>query len=180
MSNYIKLIIAFLFITTGVILRLIDHLPNFTPIAAIALFGAVYLPRRLAFIIPIAAMLISDIFIGFYAPSLMAVVYGSFLLTVILGLWLEQHKNWPNILASSLGAAVLFFITTNLAVWALTPWYAKTLTGLIQCYYLALPFFRNGLMGDLFYTVAFFGLYQAVGYLVKSKLIMAILRRPIG
>lgn len=156
-------------------MRLIPHPPNFVPIAAIALFAGVYFSKRTALLLPIAAMVISDIFIGYYEISLMVVVYGSFLLYVLLGFWLKKNKKWYTIGGSTILGAVLFFLITNFAVWILTPWYAKTLSGLIQCYFMALPFFRNTLLGDFFYVSAFFGIYELVRALAK-----AWVRKPIN
>ncbi len=90
---------AIFFIIAAVLIRvlshfdIIPHLPNFAPIAAMALFGGVYLGKRYALIIPLAAMIIADIFIGFYNPWIMASVYGSFLLIGLLGMWMKNHKN---------------------------------------------------------------------------------------
>ena len=165
----IQFILISLFIILGVAFRLLGHPPNFTPLAAIALFGGVYLSRKLSLFLPILAMFLSDIFIGFYSPSLMIVVYGSFILTVILGWWLKNNKKWYNIIAISLLASLLFYLLTNFAVWIFTPWYAKTLTRLIYCYYLALPFFRNTLMGDIFYAAVFFGSYEVARYYLNSR-----------
>ena len=168
-GKILEVAIIIIFILIGVGLRILPHPPNFTPIAAIALFGGFYFSKKIAFILPMAAMVISDIFIGYYQLILMVVVYGSFLLFVILGFWLKKHKKWYNILAGSLLAALLFFILTNFAVWAFTPWYAKTLPGLIQCYFMALPFLKNTLLGDLFYVSVFFGIYELAGVLVREK-----------
>ncbi|MDI6591681.1 MAG: hypothetical protein QME61_01960 [Patescibacteria group bacterium] len=115
------------------------------------------------------AMIISDLFIGFYEPKLMASVYGSFLLCVILGGWLKGNKNWSTILGSSLLCSLTFFLITNFAVWAFTSWYAKTLSGIIQCYLMTLPFFRNTLLGDLFYVTIFFGAYEMVEVYIRKK-----------
>jgi len=161
--------IAILLILIGVGLRLLPHPPNFAPIAAIALFGGVYLSRKIALILPIAAMTISDIFIGSYEFSLMISVYGSFLLCAILGFWLKKHKKLYTVLGSSILAALLFFLVTNFAVWAFTPWYAKTFSGIIQCYLMALPFFKNTLLGDLFYVTIFFGVYEIVEVWIRKK-----------
>jgi hypothetical protein len=164
----LEIAIAVLLVLIGASMRLIPHPPNFAPIAAIALFAGVYLSKRTALILPIAAMVISDIFIGYYEISLMAVVYGSFLLCVLLGFWLKKNKKWYTIGGSAILGAVLFFLITNFAVWALTPWYAKTLAGLIQCYFMALPFFKNTLLGNLFYASVFFGSYELVRALVRD------------
>ena len=168
----LEFLIALLFILIGVILRLLPHPPNFAPIAAIALFGGVYLSRKAAFLLPILIMIISDIFIGYYEPKLMASVYGSFLLCVALGFWLKRHKKWYTVLGSSIFGSLIFFFLTNFAVWAFTPWYAKTISGLIQCYLMALPFFKNTLLGDLFYVAVFFGTCEAVEVWIKKKFII--------
>ncbi len=161
---------AVLLILIGVGLRLIPHPPNFAPIGALALFGGVYLSRKTALILPLAAMVISDIFIGYYEIKLMIFVYGSFLICVALGFWLKRHKKWQTILGSSILSALIFFLLTNFAVWAFTPWYAKTFSGIIQCYLMALPFFKNTLLGDLFYVTVFFGAYEMARFLIREKI----------
>ncbi len=165
----IEFLVALLFVLMAAGLRLLPHAPNFTPIAAIALFGSVYFSKKIAVILPLAAMFISDIFIGFYEPNVMIAVYGSFVLCAIIGFWLKNHKKWQNILGSSILASLIFFFATNFAVFAFTPWYAKTFNGLIQCYILALPFFRNTLLGDLFYVSVFFGVFELVRVFVAKK-----------
>jgi len=168
-GKILEFIIVIVFILIGVSLRLLPHPPNFAPIAAIALFGGVYLSRKIAFTLPIAAMVISDIFIGYYELKLMASVYGSFLLCVILGFWLKKHKKWYTVGGSAILCSILFFLITNFAFWAFTPFYAKTFSGIIQCYLMALPFFKNTLLGDLFYVTAFFGSYEMVRIWIRKK-----------
>lgn len=169
MSKKLEFAIAIIFVLVGVSLRLLPHPPNFAPIAAIALFGGVYLSRKTALILLIAIMMISDIFIGSYGIKLMAFVYASFLICVFLGFWLKKHKKWQTILGSSILSGIIFFILTNFAVWIFTPLYAKTFSGMIQSYVMALPFFRNTLLGNIFYVGAFFGSYEIVRVLIKKK-----------
>lgn len=164
-----ELLTVLFLIGLGVMARFLPHPPNFVPIAALALFGGVYLPRKLAFVTPLAAMLISDIFIGFYDVLVMISVYFSFLLVAALGLWLRKHKKWYTVGGSATVSALLFFIITNFAVWVFTPWYSKTVAGIIQCYLLALPFFRNTLLSDLFYTFSFFGIYELANLWFKQR-----------
>lgn len=157
------LIISVIFI--GAFLRLIPHWPNFTPIAAIALFGGTYLKRKdLAFIIPITAMLVSDAIIGFH--SVMIPVYVSFLFIVSFGFLIRKKIAPLNVLSASLAASTLFFLVTNCASWltGMMP-YSPGFEGLLQAYIAGLPFFLNGIMGDLFFTSVFFGSY----YLVTQK-----------
>ncbi len=163
-----KLVTPATFILIGAIARIIPHVPNFAPIGAMALFGGAYMNKKQAFILPILAMILSDLFIGFDNLPMRLTVYGSFLLIVAIGLWLKNHLNAKNVIFSSLGASVLFFVTTNFAVWAFGTMYPHTLNGLIESYLLAIPFFRNTLAGDLFYSGAFFGGYEFVRNLLRS------------
>ena len=156
-------------VLVGVGTRLLPHPPNFTSIVAIALFGGVYFSKRIAIILPLAAMLIGDIFLGFYEVKLMASVYISFLLCVFIGFWLKKHKKWHTVLGSSLLSSFLFFFLTNFAVWAFTPWYEKSLAGINECYLMSLPFFKHSLMGDLLYVVVFFGTYELIKLWVEKR-----------
>lgn len=136
--------------------RLIPHPPNMTPIAAIALFGgATFADRRLAFLMPLAALALSDLVIGFSRDS--GFVYLSFALIVATGMWLQQRRTAPVILGAVLFSSCLFFALTNFGVWALGAMYPHTLAGLGACYVAAIPFFRNEALGDLFYAALLFG-----------------------
>jgi hypothetical protein len=156
-ENFLELGVCLIFILIGIGLRLLPHSPNFTPVAAIALFGGVYLSKKIALSLPIVIMFISDIFIGAYEPKLMIFVYGSFVLCVALGFWLKKYNKLTVALGGSVLSALMFFFLTNFAVWAFTPWYAKTFSGIIQCYLMALPFLKNTLLGNFFYVTVFFG-----------------------
>ena len=169
-SKVLEVIIIGLFFLIGVGLRFILQIPNFAPVGALALFGGVYFSKKIALIFLLAIMVVSDIFIGYYEPKLMFFVYGSFLLYVILGFWLKKHKKWYTVGGGAILGAVSFFLITNFAVWAFTPWYAKTFSGIVQCYLMALPFFRNTLFGDLFYVAAFFSAYETANSLIKKKI----------
>ena len=163
---------AIFFIVAAIILRLIPHLPNFAPIAAMALFGGTYLNKKYALLVPIAAMLISDWFIGFYNPWIMASVYGSFIIIGLIGLWLKNHKNVANVLGASISGSIIFFLVTNFAVWAVPgklALYPHTWQGLLDCYIMGLPFLKNTFLGDLFYVGALFGLYEIVLLLTVKR-----------
>lgn len=160
--------IAFILVIAGILLRLIPHEPNFAPIAAIALFSSVYLPRKYALIIPLSIIIISDFFLGWHNTILFT--WGSFLLIGIIGLYLKNHKNIVNTLSATLGSSLLFFIITNLGVWLMTAWYPKTLIGLVNCYTMAIPFFKNTLLSDLFYVTVFFGSYELVKLYYYKKI----------
>ena len=155
-------------IFTVAAMRLLPHPPNFSPIAAMALFSGAYLSQRgLALVAPLAALLISDILLGFH--GLMWLVYGSVALVVCLG-WLLQSKRSPaRITIAALSGSVLFYLLTNFGVWAFGDMYPKTLSGLAACYVAALPFFQNSLAGDLFFTALLFG-----GWAMAERLMPAL------
>jgi len=160
-----RFLLIFGIIIAGAMLRLIPHWPNFTPIAAMALFGGTYLKRKeLAFIIPMVAMLISDAIIGFH--EVMFPVYAAFMVIVFIGFRLRSRVNTLNVVTASLLSSVLFFLITNFASWltGMMP-YAPGFPGLMQAYIAGLPFFFNGLMGDFFFNGLFFGAF----YLLTSK-----------
>jgi len=153
-----NLISPLLIIFFAVSLRLLPHPPNVAPIAAMALFGGAYLNKKYALIIPIAAMFISDLFLGFHESVPM--VYTSFLIIGLIGIWLSKHKKPIFIVSASLFSSLLFFILTNFNYWYATSLYPKTFTGLLESYSFALPFFRNSIIGDLLYVGLFFGAYE--------------------
>jgi hypothetical protein len=137
-------------------LRLLPHWPNFTPIAAMALFGgAHFASRRAAFALPLAAMLLSDLALGLHAT--LPFVYAAFAATVGLGLLLRTRRTVWSIGGAALGASVLFFVVTNLAVWAVGGLYPRTATGLAEAFAAAIPFYAPTVAGDLFYTALLFG-----------------------
>lgn len=164
-----KLITPTTFILIGAVARIIPHAPNFTPIGAMALFGGSKMNKKQALVLPILAMIVSDFFIGFDSIISRLTVYGSFLLIVMIGIKLRKNPKPHKILASSLLASILFFVITNFSVWAFGSIYTKDLAGLIECYTYAVPFFRNTIMGDLFYSFTFFGGFSFAQSLAKRK-----------
>mgnify|MGYP001594136953 CR=1 FL=1 len=171
-----KIIISVILISLGVATRLLPHAYNFAPIAAIALFSGVYLGKRYAFSIPIISMFIGDIFLGFYEWPLMSAVYGSFVLIGLLGLVVQKYKSVETVIGASFSGSILFFVLTNWAVWQFSPWYAKSWTGLMQSYIMALPFFRNTLVGDLFYVGVLFGAFEFVALYYKRRVLCPVVK----
>ena len=166
-----NIIVPLLLIILGFSARLLPHAPNFTPIFAIALFGALYLPTKYALIIPMIAMLISDFFIGFYSWQIMTIVYASFIFMGIIGLLVRKNKKFHTVLAGTLLGSILFFLLTNFAVWMFGNMYIHTFSGLIQSYTMAIPFFKNSLLGNLFYSGIIIGGYEVVLSLQTKKII---------
>ncbi len=160
-------VFAVLMILAAALSRLLPHPQNVAPIAAMALAGGVYLDKRLGLVLPLAALFVSDLFIGFY--PILFFVYGSFLVIGLIGLWLKSHKRPLPILGATLFSSIFFFVVTNFGVWAVGPeLYSRTPAGLIECYVAAIPFVRNTVLGDLVYTGMLFGLFELLTYLLKS------------
>lgn len=144
--------------------RLIPHAPNFTPIAAIALFGGANFNNRwAAFLVPLSAMFISDLLIGFHTNLIS--VYLSFALIVIIGMFIKNQQNFGSVTTAAVASSLLFFVITNFAVWLGNPAHPQNFSGLMDCYFIAIPFYKNSLMGDLFYSAILFGGF----YFVKAK-----------
>ena len=149
--------IALCLISLGIILRVSPHPDNFAPVAGIAIFGGAILPRRLAIVTPLLAMVVSDALIGFH--SLILVTWGCYALIALASqLWLRKF-NLFRAGAITLGGSLFFFVVTNFAVWLTSGMYSLNTSGLGNCFTLALPFFRNTFLSDIIYTLSLFGLY---------------------
>lgn len=172
-----KIILALILIALVVISRVVMPYPaNFAPIAAVAIFSGAILPRNWALTLPLLAMIISDFFIGMH--SLVFFTWGSFMLIALLANRYMKKINPLTVVGASLGASVLFFVVSNFGVWVEGRLYPLTMSGLIQSYYYALPFFRNTLLGDMTFTVSIFSLY-AVAYKLAFMRTKAIKPRQI-
>ncbi len=152
-------------ILSAALYRLVPgHWPNFTPIAAMALFGGALFERRwMGLAVPLLAMLLSDALLGFH--GLMGAVYLSFGLTWAIGRFGLSRPTAGRIFGASVLSSVLFFLITNGAVWYGSTYYPQTMAGLLACYTAGLAFYNqtsfalNGLLGDLFFSGLLFGSY---------------------
>lgn len=174
-------ILLLLFISTVALLRVpnaaqYSWLANFTPIGAMSLFGGAYFksPAK-AFLFPLLTLFISDLIIcnlvfdgkyGFIYNG-WYVVYGIFLLIVLVGRILLQKVNFTRIIGSAVLAALLHWFIADGAVWlgagtdlrTMTP-LSKDVAGLVQCYTQGFPFMKNFLLGTVAYSLLLFGLFE--------------------
>jgi len=155
-------------VLSAVFMRLIPHIPNISPIGALALFSGTFVPSFGGFIMPIAAMFLSDVFLGFHRT--IPFVYGSFLLIAGIGYFLRKKTSPLKIMLGTLLGSLLFFIITNFGVWITSSMYERNINGLLRCYYMGLPFFRNTIFGDFLYTAFFF-----IGYKILRLLFVLML-----
>ena len=177
-----KYLPALLLILLGVSARLLPHPANFAPIAAIGLFSGMYLPKKYALIIPGLALIASDFVLGSYLWQVMVAVYICFGMSGLIGMKLGAYFTRLNtsklskfnaLVGSTLLGSIIFFLVTNWAVWAFGTMYPHTASGLMQSYTMALPFFKNTLLGDIFYT----GMLVGVMELIRSTSKRSVLKK---
>lgn len=181
MKKLAKLVNPISIILVAASLRLLPHPPNFTPIAALAIFGGVYLSKRSALLLPILLMIISDYLLLYINPyrypffkfdylypftalfhSTTAFVWGSLIISGLIGFIIKKHLQPKFVLAAAILASVQFFVITNFGVWLTSNLYPHNFTGLAECFIAAIPFFKNTLVGDLFFTATIFTIFWSV------------------
>ena len=146
--------------------RWLPHPPNFTPLMAIALFsGTLFGSWYWALAAPLLAMFISDLGLGFH--NQMWSVYLSLGVAVAVGRWVGGKGEVLSALAKRLPVGILsssmiFFVFTNLSVWAFSGMYPINGFGLVECYAMAIPFFHAEVLGNLFYSGLLFGTWAVI------------------
>ena len=162
---WMKTAIAAALVLLAAALRILPHPWNFTPIGAMALFsGSAFRERWLRFTFPLLALFAGDAVVGFH--RLMPAVYLSFLVSVVIGMWIGEECKFIRIAGGTLLGATQFFLVTNFAVWAVFTTYPKSAAGLIACYAAGVPFYWNALAGDALYAGLLFG-----GYVLAERLV---------
>jgi hypothetical protein len=154
-------------IVAAALTRLLPHPPNFSPVEAIALFGGAYFAsRQWAAIVPLLAMLVSDLALGvlngagyasYPGSATFWSVYACVAMSVALGFGLRGKVSGARVLGYSITGSVLFFLVTNGAAWLSDPHYPSNAAGLAAAYVAGIPFFQWTLLGTLGYSAALFG-----------------------
>lgn len=167
-----RIIVIFGLLLLAAISRMIPHPYNFAPIGAMSLFGAAYFSdKKLAFLLPLLAFFISDLFVNniLYADFYNGFVfvspgfywtYGAMIAIVVAGIFIFKKVNVTRIIGGALSASVLFFIISNFGAWVSSPIYPSTLSGLAASYIAGIPFFHMTVLSDLVYCGALFGLFE--------------------
>ncbi len=173
-QNNSPVLSAALLIVFAAFTRLFPHPENFTALGAMAVFGgSVIKDKKLAFLLPLSALLLSDVCLqlftsrkGFYGTT-QFFVYGAFVLITLLATFVRK-KSVGNIAFAAVWSALIFFVISNFGVWVSSTTYAHNIAGLLACYAAALPFYKNELfgnfflnsvMGNLFFSAVLFGSY---------------------
>ena len=145
-----------------------NWLPNFAPLAAIALCGAIYFPKRVALVLPLAALFASDLVLNIFRYGVtplsleMVARYLALALAGGIGLLLRARPRFALVMLGSVASSVIFYALTNAVSWLSNPGYAKNFGGLVQSLTVGLPgrppswmFFRNTLVSDLLFSALF-------------------------
>ena len=173
-SDYKKQIFPISLILILALARLIPHPPNFTPIIAVAIISSYFFKNiNLSLLILLAAMLISDLFIGFYENVIF--VYASLLLITFVFYKISNKINFKSLFIYSFAGSLIFFIVSNFGVWVLgSPGvydiaYDKNFNGLLQCYILAIPFFANTFLSTLIFAYPAIFIYKSLTVRSSSR-----------
>ena len=171
MQNFINILKKEIFPISLILIlafaRLIPHPPNFTPIIAVALISGYFFKNiNLSLLILLVAMLLSDLFIGFYEN--MIFVYASLLLITFVFHKISKKINFKNLFIYCFAGSLIFFIVSNFGVWVLgSPGvldvaYERNLSGLVECYILAIPFFGNTFLSTLIFAYPGIFIYKSL------------------
>ena len=148
--------------------RLIPHPPNFTPILGMAVFsGAIINKKIVAYLVPLAAMLLSDLYLGFHSG--MPIIYFSLAICVLIGTFIESRVTILNSILGITAGVLIFYLITNFTVWYGSGMYENSFSGLITCYVMGLPFLQNTFISSLIYGMGAFLIYE----IINKRLILA-------
>ena len=140
--------------------RLMPHPDNFTPIIALAIMSSYFFRNvNFSYTVMLFSMLLADFFIGFY--SYMLFVYVSLFLIVLIFFKISKKMNYKNLFIFSFFGSVIFFLISNFGVWLVGNLYERNINGLIECYFMAIPFFRNTIISTLIFSYSSLIIYKS-------------------
>ena len=141
-KNLQSFFFIFFFLTIS---RLIPHEPNFTPILSLSILGFLFSTiLSVKLLIVLGSMFFSDLIIGTH--DFILYVYFSLIILIIF-------SNSKNYIYMIFFGPLIFFIITNFGVWLNSSYYTKNINGLIECFYMAIPFFKNTILSTFFYCI---------------------------
>ncbi|HHH53442.1 MAG TPA: hypothetical protein ENK91_07270 [Bacteroidetes bacterium] len=184
--NFANLVLISLYILIISLSKILPHPENFTPILGLAIFGgAMYIKRKVFFIVTIAALFLSDfIFNNYVHPeyfpdnngiiffsNYMIWVYFSIFAIIFLASKVLKHFNYLKLFFVILGSSILFYLVTNFGSWLASPeLYTRDFSGIISSYIAGIPFFRSTLISNIITGFVIFGIYDLVTtYVYKGK-----------
>lgn len=175
MKTHKNILIGILIIAIAVVFRIVQPIDNFAPIVAVTLFaGYLFNDYKKGLILAVLASFIGDIVISYiHQYSLFhdtfVFVYGSYALIAFLGTKMSANKfSWGKLATYGLVSSLLFFVITNLGVFLMSNLYSKDLSGLVNCFVAAIPFYKYSFISDLLYIPVIFSVHQYINSLSNS------------
>ena len=140
--------------------RLMPHPDNFTPIIALAIMSSYFFRNvNFSYVVMLFSMLLADFFIGFYSHMLF--VYLSLFLIVLIFFKISKKMNYKNLFIFSFFGSAIFFLISNFGVWLVGNLYERNINGLIECYFMAIPFFKNTIISTLIFSYSSLIIYKS-------------------
>lgn len=168
--KHVDAVVFVALILCAAVSRLLPHLPNFTPLAAVALFAGFWFANRgVAMLVPLGALVVSDLVLGGYEIGVMSTVYAALVLPVAMRGILRSRLSPLRVGGAAIISSIVFYLTTNLAHWLWMHTYPLTWTGLVECYVAALPFLKYQLAGDMLWSGGLFGAYAMGTSLLRTQ-----------
>ena len=170
-----SIVVAVALVFVGAFTRLLDHLPNFSPMEAIALFGGAYLTSKLAaYLVPLVAIFLSDLVLNntimrpFFSDKEGLVIFDGYMIYNIIGMVaivaiarvLLKKVSAGKVLGGSLIASSVFFVVTNIGSWLSLPIYSKDVSGLVTAMTAGIPFFNTSWISTLLFSCVLFGTFE--------------------
>ena len=166
-------LLGYIFGAVSVVVRLVPFIPNFSPVGALCLFSGARMRSWRAYVLPVAVMALTDVglYVLYHRRPFDPFVYGSFLLSVLMGRLLTRTNSPLWIGGMAVLSSLQFFVITNFGcwLWTMREHYARSFDGLVECFVKAIPFYRGTFVGDLAYSALFFGIYAAVASAERAK-----------
>ena len=148
--------------------RLMPHPDNFTPIIALAIMSSYFFRNvNFSYTVMLFSMLLADFFIGFY--SYMLFVYVSLFLIVLIFFKISKKMNYKNLFIFSFFGSAIFFLISNFGVWLVGNLYERNINGLIECYFMAIPFFKNTITSTLIFSYSSLIIYKSSNEFFATK-----------
>lgn len=163
-----QIVIAAALVAFGVIMRIVPHAANFAPVGAIALSSGATFGRHYGWWLPVVVMMLSDVYLGFY--SSMPFTWAAYAFIGLIGVSMRRWHGWWRVPVGSMVGSLTFFAVSNFGVWVNGGLYAHTWSGFVQCFALALPFFRPTAVSDLIFSGIFFGVYALAARPASARL----------
>jgi hypothetical protein len=172
--------LAYLFLALALAVRFLPHAWHFTPLGAALLFFGSRQPKKQIWI-AVAVAAIADVLLTLYVYHLplgweLVASTSYYVIALAIGTFLRENADLVKVTGASLAGSIVFFLISNFATWVAYDMYPHTISGLATCYLMAIPFFRNTLIGDVAFALAMFGTPMLIEALQRKRALVPVER----